>query len=107
MVAAERDEMVDRPRLRLDRCQRTLDVAMRDPEIADIGDVGLGRRAAGDRMVAIDQHAAGLPDRGRPEAGAGTVRGAEVIRNAGDADRRAGVAAPDAEKARARRKSRN
>ena len=107
MIAAERDEMLDRPRLRLDRRQRPLNVAMGDPEIADIGDVGLGRRAAGDRMVAIDQHAAGLPDRGRPEPRARTVRGAEVIRNPGDADRRAGVAALEPEKARARRKSRN
>src|SRR4051794_20195833 len=107
MIAAERYKMVDRPRLRLDCLQRTLNVAMSDLEIADIGDVGFIRSASGDRVVAVDQHAARLPDRGRPEAGAGTVRRTEVIGNPGDADRRAGVAAPEAEKARARRKSRN
>jgi len=34
-------------------------------------DVVRGRRGAGDRVVAIDQHAAGLADRVWPEPGAG------------------------------------
>ena len=106
MIPAERDEMVDWPRLRLDRRQRTLDIPVRDPEVADIGDLAVVRRTAGDRVVAIDQHATGLPNRGRAETRAGTVRGAKVIRNPGDADRRARVAAPESEKARARCKSR-
>ncbi len=54
MIAAERDEMAERLGLRLDRCERALDIAVGDAEIADIGDVLRGRRGAGDRVVAID-----------------------------------------------------
>src|SRR5205807_4282509 len=78
VVAAERDQMIERPRLRLDRRERTGDVAMGNRKIADIGDVLFGWRRPGDRVVAIDQHAARLADRRRPEAGAGPVRGAEI-----------------------------
>ena len=70
------------------------------PEIADIGDVPLGRSGAGDRVVAIYQHAARLADRIRPEARPGAVRGAEIIGDAGDADRRRGIALRNPEKAR-------
>ncbi len=99
VVAAERDQMVERPRLRLDRRERAADVAMRDREIADIGDVLFGRRRAGDRMVAIDQHAARLADRRRSETGARAVRGTEIKRDAGDANRPRRIAAFDPEKA--------
>ena len=51
-------------------------------------------------MSAVNQHPARLPDRARPEAGAGPVRGADVERNAGDADRCRGVARRQSEKAR-------
>ncbi len=106
MVAAERNEMIDRACLCLDRRQRALDIAMHDPEIADIGNFGFGRGATGDRVIAIDQHAAGLPDRGRTEARTRTIRGTEIVGNAGDADRCAGIAALETKKTRASRKSR-
>ncbi len=101
VVASKRDQMVERARLCLDRRQRAGDVAMRDGKIADIGDVLLARRRTGNRMVAVDQHAAGLADRRRPEASAGPVRGAEIEGDPGDANRRRGVIALDPEKARA------
>src|ERR1044072_6515427 len=59
MIAAERDEVIDRACLCLDRRQRALDIAVCDLEIADMGDLGSGRGATGNRMIAIDQHAAG------------------------------------------------
>ena len=106
VIAAERDQMVERPRLRLDRRERTGDVAVGNRKIADIGDVLSGRRRPGDRVVAIDQHAARLADRRRPKPGAGPVRGAEIEGDAGDANRRSGIIALDPEKARPHGKSR-
>ena len=67
MIAAERDEMPKCRRLLLDLGERALDVAMRDAEIADIGEVQLLDLGPGRRVVAIDQHAARLADRGGPE----------------------------------------
>jgi arginase family enzyme len=107
MVAAERNDVVERPRLRLDRRQRAGDVAVGEAKIADIGDVAVGRLRPGDRLVAVNQHAARLADRGRAKARARPVRGAEVMGNAGDADRRPGIAAFDPEKARPGRISRD
>ncbi len=52
------------------------------------------------RMVAVHQHPARLPYRRRAEPRAGPVGGADVEGNAGDADRRAGIMALDAEKRR-------
>ena len=107
VVAAERDEVAKWLRLLLDRrracpgCRRARCGNRRYRRCPP------RRRRAGDRVVAVDQHAAGLADRRRAEARARPVRGAEIIGNAGDADRRGGIAALDAEKARPRRKSRN
>src|SRR6516162_4298152 len=79
---------------------------MSDAEIADIREIQRRRVSPIRRMVAIDQHAARLADRSRPKTCAGPVRSAEIIRNARDANGGVGVAALDAEKARAHRKSR-
>ena len=100
VVAAQCDNVVERSRLRLDRRERAGGVAVGKAEIADVGDVPLGRLPPGDRVVAVDQHAARLADRRRAKAGARPVRGAQIIGNAGDADRRPGIAAFDPEKAR-------
>src|SRR5947209_9461923 len=93
-------------RLLLDLGERAFDVAMSNAEIADIGDVHLLDLGPGRRVIAIDQHAARLADRGGPEPRPRPVRSAEIKRNAGDAD--CGVAARmlDAEKARPCGKSR-
>ena len=58
-------------------------------------------------MVAIDQRAARLANGGGAEPGAGPVCGAEVVRNAGNADRSAPVPALDAENARPHGKCRD
>ena len=103
MVAAERDQMLERRRLRLDLGQAAENVAVGETEIADIREIQRRRVPPVRRMVAIDQHAARLADRGRTEPGARPVRGAEIEGNAGDANRGVGVAALDAEKSRRER----
>ena len=62
MIAAERNEVPKFGRLLLDLGERAFDVAMRDAEIADIGQVQLFDLGPGRRMIAIDQHAASLSD---------------------------------------------
>ena len=106
VVAAERHEMGKRRGLRLDLGQAALNVAVCDAEIADIGEVERLDLGPGGGMVAIDQHAARLADRRGPEPRSRPVRGAEIERDAGDADRRVGGRALDAEKGRPGRKSR-
>ena len=59
------------------------------------------------RVIAVDQHAARLPDGGRPEARAAAVRGADVERNAGNGERGIVGAARDREKARRQGECRN
>src|SRR3984893_2179382 len=54
-------------------------------------------------MRAIGQHPARLADRRWSEPGAAAVGGAEIERNAGDADRRAAIMARDAEECRRNR----
>ena len=100
------DATATRNALTADGWLRTGDVAVGNRKIADIGDVLSGRRRPGDRVVAIDQHAARLADRRRPEAGAGPVRGPEIEGDPGDANRRRGIIALDPEKARPHGKSR-
>src|SRR5215472_13451526 len=92
--------MADAFRLFLDQRQGRLNVAMRDREVADIGDVEQRRLTSVQGMFAVDQHPAGLTDRRGAEARAGPVRGAQIIGNAGNADRRVAVTALDAEEAR-------
>src|SRR5271165_1594869 len=106
MIAAERDEVPNWCRLLLDLGERALDIAVRDAEVADIGEIKLLDLGPGGRMVAVDQHAARLADRRRAEPRPRTVRGAEIERDAGYADRRVGVRAFDAEKTRPDSKSR-
>src|SRR5215831_17042147 len=80
---------------------------MGDAEIADIGEIQPFDLGPGGRMVAVDQHAARLADRGRAEPRARPVGGAEIKRDAGDADRRIGIAVLKAKKARPCGKSGN
>src|ERR1700736_3443759 len=67
-------------------------------DLADIGEVERFDLGPGCRMVAIDQHAARLADCRWPKARPGPVRGAQIKRDSGDANRRIGVGAFDAEK---------
>src|SRR6516164_7872125 len=107
VVAAEGDEVTERCRLFLDLGERALDVTVRDTEIADIGKIQPLHLGPGRRVIAIDQHSARLADRRRPKPRARPVRGAEIERDAGDANRRVGIEAFDAEKGWTRGKSRN
>ena len=90
VVAAQRDQMRERGRLLLDQRE-----ALRGYRRAQCAKSPMSARgsAAGSihnaGMVAVDQHAARLSDRGRPEARAAAVGGADVERNAGNAERRA------------------
>ena len=88
------------PRRLLDPREARRDVAEREIEVADVGE----RQGRGidpmDGMRAVDEHAARLPDRRRPEPRAAPVGGADIERNAGDRDRRGAVAALDAEECR-------
>ena len=92
--------MLDFRRLLLELGECAGDIAMRDAEIADIGEVERLDLGPGCRMIAIDQHAAGLADRRRSEARPGPVRCAEIKGNPGDTDRRISVRALDTEKRR-------
>src|SRR5688572_25564057 len=82
MVAAKRDEVLERRRLLLYEREAFRYVAQRNVEVADVSH--RQRRGIGPpvRMVAVHQHAAGLPDGGRPEPGAAAVGGADIERNA-------------------------
>ncbi len=100
VIAAERDQVRDRTGLLLDPRQAAEEIAERDGEIADVGHRQGGGIDPVLRMRPIGQHSARLPDRRRPEAGAAAIGGAEIERNAGDADRRVAVVARDPEEAR-------
>src|SRR5438132_2474591 len=99
--------MLNPRRLCLDLGERARDVAMRDAEIADIGEIHCLDLGPGCRMIAIDQHPARLADCRRPEACPGPVRGAEIEWYPGDAECRVGAHALDAEEAWPRSKSRD
>src|SRR5258707_6657610 len=92
--------MLNPRRLCLDLGERARDVAMRDAEIADIGEIHCLDLGPGCRMIAIDQHPARLADCRRPESRPGPVRGAEIEWYPGDADRCVGARAFDTEKRR-------
>ena len=108
VVAAERNQMLDPAGLLLDRRQTFSDVAERDREVADIRKT---RRSLSidpvQRMLAVHQHPACLSYRRRSEPRSGPVGGAEVERNAGDADRRVRIVATDAEECRRNIEGRN
>ncbi len=98
VVAAESDKVADRGRLLLDQLEARRDVAEGDGEIADVGQRQRRRRVeTPEGMVAVDQHAARPADGRGAEAGAGAICGADVEGNAGDAERRIRVVAPDGE----------
>ncbi len=99
VIAAQRDEVCDRRGLFLDERQALRDVAERNPEIADVGHRKRGGVDPALRVIAVHQHAARLPDRSRPETRAAAVGGAQIERDAGNAERRVGGAARDREKA--------
>src|SRR5215469_6646831 len=99
--------MLQRRSLCLDPRERALDIAMGDAKIADIGEVKPLHLSPGGRMIAVDEHPARLPDRRRPEARPGPVRGTEIKRDPGDTDRRVGVCLCEAEKGRPDCKSRD
>ncbi len=100
VLAAERHQVPDRTRLFLDAREARRDVAQRDRKIADIRD----RQGRGvdpvSGMIAVDQHAARVPDRAGPEARAAAIGGADVERDPGDADLSRGVATADPEERR-------
>src|SRR5205807_1126853 len=100
VVAAECHQMLNPRRLLLDLRERAGDVAVRNPEIADIGKIERFDLGPGCRMVVVDQHATRLTDRRWSEARPRPVRGAEIKWNPGDADRRVGAGALDREKGR-------
>ena len=100
VIAAQRDEMREAVRGLLDPREARRDVAQREIEIADVGERQGGGIDPMDGMRAVDQHAARLPDRRRPEPRAAPVGGADIEGNAGDRDRRGAVAALDAEECR-------
>ena len=102
VLAAECDQVPARGGLAFDQGEAGGEVAERDLELAEIGDVHLPRIDPVQRVAAIDQHAAGAPDGGWPVAAAGAVGGAEVERHAGDAEGRTPVLPRDAEEARRR-----
>ena len=107
VLAAERDEMGAGRRLPLDQRQAGGQVAERDLELAQIGDVEVARVDPVLRVDAVHQHAAGAADGRRPVAGAGPVGGADVERHADDADGRPPILARDAEEARRRGEGRD
>src|SRR5262245_4139571 len=88
VVPAQCDNMPEGRRLLLDFGEATLDVAVRDRQIADVGEIQALHFGPRRRVVTIDQNAARLTDRRRPEPCSGSVRGTEIEWNAGDADRR-------------------
>ncbi len=100
VIAAERDQVLDARRRALDQLKAADKIAQRQREIADVGDRQLCRIDPMQGMRAVHQHPARVANGARPEAGAAAVGGAEVERNAGNADRRRAIAAPDAEKCR-------
>ena len=99
MLAAKHDQMAMAGRLLLDQSEAAGDVAEGNGEIADIGERQGCRVAPGARMVAIDQHAAGMADGVRPETGAAAIGGADIQRNAGDVQAGLGGGARDAHEA--------
>src|SRR5208282_4971686 len=82
-------------------------VAQRDREVANVGQWQLCCIDAVLWMLAVHQHAAGLPNRAWPKPGSAPVCRTEVERNSGNADRRAGIAARGAEECRRNRVGRH
>src|SRR5260370_33483730 len=68
VIAAERAEVRERRRLRLDLGKRARDVAVGDVEIADIGEIEPLHLGPGRRAIAINEHAARLADGGRTKS---------------------------------------
>lgn len=97
MVAAERDEVIKTRCLLLYEREALRDVAERNAEVADVG----YRQCRGVdppmAVVAVHQHAARVPDGGRPEARATAVGGAYVERNTDNAERSVDAAVRDRE----------
>ena len=87
MVAPERHQVGYSRGGLLDEREARGDVAERDREVADVGERQGRRIDPVEGMGAVDQHPARLADRRRAEPGAAAVRGADIERNAGHADR--------------------
>ena len=73
MIAAERDQVPKRSRLRLDLGESAFDIAVGDPDIPDIGDIEVLHVGPRGRVIAVDEHAARLADCRRPEPRSGPV----------------------------------
>ncbi len=100
VVAAQRHQMLEPERGFLDPRQAGRDVPQGDREVTDVGERQSRRIDPVDGMRAVHQHPARLPDRRRAEPGAAAVGGAEIERNAGDADRGVAIPSFDAEEGR-------
>ena len=99
MLAAETDQMTDACRLLFDARQAGLDIAERDRELANVGNIHRGRVDPASRMLAVHQHPAGGAYGARSGPGAGAVGSAEIERHAGNAEPSIPVGAGDAHKA--------
>ncbi len=86
VIAAEGHQVVDPGGLTLDAGEALPDVAQRHGEIAEIGEIALGRLLPALGVGAVHQHGAGATDRRRTEAGARPVGGADIEGNARDGD---------------------
>ena len=73
-------------RLLLDGRQAFWNVAERDGQVADIGELQSPRIDPMNGMIAIEQHAAGLADRRRAEPRPAPNGDADIERNSRDAD---------------------
>ena len=90
-------EMLDALGLRGDGGKALRDVAERQGEIAEIGERQRRRVDPASGMGAVDQHAAGLADGLRAEAGAAAVGRAEIEGNARHAEIGIAIGPRDAE----------
>ena len=97
------DQMRDVAGLLLDELHAGGDIAERGRKVPDIGERQVRRIDPMLRMCAVHQHPACGPDRRGTRAGAAAVGGADIERNAGDANRGAGIMAAGAEKRRRHR----
>ena len=100
VVATQCDEVRNAGGGFLDQRQAGRDVPQRDGEITDVGERQRRRIDPVVGIRAVHQHPAGRADRRRAEPGAAAVRGADIERNTGDADRRVAIPARDAEERR-------
>jgi hypothetical protein len=97
VLAPEGEQVVQPGRLFLDAGEACLDIAQRDLELAEVGQVERGRVHAGIGMAPIRQHPRGGSDGARPVPRPGAVGGADIHRHAGDAELRRPVMQAGAE----------